>query len=247
MSVLRIFQHQNRLVTPLTAFPVAAGHATDLAIQLSRVLLSNFHRTGVTAFDETRVISKVELSLSRRQFEKILNALRDVPDAMRAGVGAAIPEQERDDSAASTGSGKVLDRSEKAFIDTLKSISTRKVAGAGDIGLEGAVRDLIAKRRGGEMLFVVISDLISSRAAVVSAASLCRRTGNRMLVIQTYEDWYSRPPGTLDTSEAERLYVNMVAAIKLEAALRRAGASFIRIGPADTTARIVRSIRRGVA
>ena len=97
------------------------------------------------------------------------------------------------------------------------------------------------------MLFVVISDLISSRGAIISAASLCRRTGNRMLVIQTFDDWYSRPSQSLDVPEAERLYDSMGVAIKMEAALRRAGASFIRIGPADTTARIVRSIRRGLA
>ena len=52
---------------------------------------------------------------------------------------------------------------------------------------------MISRKHGGEMLFIVISDLISSREAVLSAASLCRRTGNRMLVIQTFDDWYSRP------------------------------------------------------
>ena len=222
-------------------------HATDLAIQLSRVLLSNFHRTGVAAFDETSVLSKVESSLSRSQFERILIALRDVPGAIRTGEGAAVPVSGDNHPATALGLGEASGGSGEVFIDKLKSMSTRKIAGVGDIGLEGAIGDLITRKHGGEMLFVVISDLISSKGAVVAAASLCRRTGNRMLVIQTYDDWYSRPTRILGASEAERLYGNMGSAIKLEAALRRAGASFIRIGPADTTARIVRSIRRGVA
>ena len=193
------------------------------------------------------MISKVELSLSRHQFERILVALRDVPGAIRTGEGAAIPEPESNRPITDHAYGDVPDRSGEAFIDVLKSMSPRGVAGAGDIGLEGAIWDLITKKHGGEMLFVVISDLISSKEAVVSSASLCRRTGNRMLVIQTYDDWYSRPSGVFDASEVERLYGNMGSAMKLEASIRRAGASFIRIGPADTTARIVRSIRRGVA
>lgn len=222
-------------------------HATDLAIQLSRVLLSNFHRTGAVAFDETSMISKVDSSLSKHQFEKILMSLRDVPGAIRTREGAAPTEPDISRPLANSGPGSAGPDESDAFLDALKSMSARQRAGVREMGLEGAIGDMITKKHGGEMLFVVISDLISSRGAVVSAASLCRRTGNRMLVIQTYDDWYSRPSSTLDTSEAERLYDNMVAAVKMEAALRRSGASFIRIGPADTTARIVRSIRRGVA
>ena len=69
-----------RLATYKTA---KVDHATDLAIQLSRVLLSNFHRTGAAAFDETSLVSKVDSSLSKHQFEKILVALRDIPGAIR--------------------------------------------------------------------------------------------------------------------------------------------------------------------
>jgi hypothetical protein len=51
----------------------------------------------------------------------------------------------------------------------------------------------------------------------------------------------------MDVQEGERLYGRLSEGIKLEGALRRAGATFLRVGPADTTARIVRSVRRGIA
>lgn len=222
-------------------------HATDLAIQLTRVLLSNFHRTGAAAFDETSVISKVDSSLSKHQFERILMSLRDVPGSLKTTDGAAVSEPGDGRLALNAEPEATVAGDADAFLDALKSVRARRTSVVGEIGLDGAIGDIIAKKHGGEMLFIVISDLISSRGAVISAASLCRRTGNRMLVIQTFDDWYSRPSQSLDVPEAERLYDNMGVAIKMEAALRRAGASFIRIGPADTTARIVRSIRRGLA
>ncbi|UCE91284.1 MAG: DUF58 domain-containing protein [Methanobacteriota archaeon] len=223
-------------------------HATDLAIQLSRVLLSNFHKTGAAAFDETSVISMVESSLAKHQFERILIALRDIPGAVKVDDGAAVLEPGTSSPLLRTQSPTAVGKGDRgAFLDALKGITAHRNAGMQDIGLEGVIRDVITSRRGGEMLFVVISDLISSRDAVVSAASLCRRTGNRILVIQTYDDWYSKPSSCLDVAGAERLCCSMSGAVNTEATLRRAGASFIRIGPADTTARIVRSIRRGVA
>ncbi len=220
-------------------------HATDLAIQLSRVLLSNYHSTGTAAFDETSLIAKVDSSLSKHQFEKIVMALRAIPESIRTADSPSASPNARESAPTNTGLGSA--GGGEAFLDAMKSITNRRLTGVREIGLEGAVREVISRRHGGVQLFVVISDLVSSRESVISAAKLCKRTGNRMLVIQTYDDWYSKPPSTLEVPEVERLYDNMGAAVRMEAALRRSGASFIRIGPADTTARIVRSIRRGVA
>lgn len=222
-------------------------HAIDLGIQLSRVLLSNYHRTGVSAFDETSLVCKVDSSLSKHQFEKILMALRDVPGAIRTSEGAPPATLAGSGTPVAPAYNSAEADGGEAFLDALRSISSRRYAGVRDIGLPGAIGEMITRKHGGEMLFVVISDLVSSRQSVLSAANLCRRTGNRMLVIQTYDDWYSRPSPALDVREAETLYVNMGSAVKVEAALRRYGAAFIRIGPADATARIVRGIRRGVA
>jgi uncharacterized protein (DUF58 family) len=222
-------------------------HATDLGIQLSRVLLSNFHSTGVAAFDETSLIAKVDASLSKHQFEKIVKALKNIPSSIRTIEGPKPSVVVRNDASPITNSGVVGGDGGEAFLDAMKSIASRRMTGVREIGFEGVIGEIISKRRGGSKLFVVISDLISSRESVVSAAKLCRGTGNRMLVIQTYDDWYSKSSPAMDASEAERLYDNMTVAVKMEAALRRSGASFLRIGPADTTARIVRSIRRGVA
>jgi hypothetical protein len=45
----------------------------------------------------------------------------------------------------------------------------------------------------------------------------------------------------------ERMYENLSGYMKVEASLKGAGASYLRVGPADTASRIVRNIRRGLA
>lgn len=224
-------------------------HAVDLGIQLSRVLLSSFYRTGVVIFDETSIVSNVETSLGKHQFEKIVRALRETPNSIRMDATVPRPHGETDNGATAAppiGAAPGAD-SGSAFFGALKTMTRGGSGTMGALGLEGAIAGMIARNRRGQMLFIVISDLMSSREAVVTAAKMCRRTGNRLLVIQAYDDWYMRSPAPIDSGEVERLYRNMGTAVRVEAALRRSGASFIRIGPADTTARIVRSIRRGVA
>ncbi|UCE80719.1 MAG: DUF58 domain-containing protein [Methanobacteriota archaeon] len=232
----------------LASYKVAKiDHATDLALQLSRALLSNYHRTGVTAFDETSVISSVDPSLSKHQFEKILIALGEIPGSVKVQENGTAPDMTRRKPPLIPVSKDAEHDRGEAFLDALSDIAGSRSIRVRELGLEGAVGDMILRRRGREMLFVIISDLVSSRESVVSAANLCRRTGNRALVIQTYDDWYSKPRSASDLAEAELLYSNIDAAVGVEATLRRSGASFLRVGPADTTARIVRSIRRGVA
>jgi uncharacterized protein (DUF58 family) len=224
-------------------------HAIDLGIQLSRVLLSNFHRTGAIVFDETSIVSNVEASLGKHQFEKIVRGLRETPDSIRTDTRAQMRNGPAPGDMPARANVEDLPQvdSGETFFEVLRTMTRGRPGMLKDMGLEGVISGMIARNRGGAVLFIVISDLISSRDAVLSAARMCSRTGNRMLVIQTYDDWYSRSPGPVDSAEAERLYSNMEVGVKMEAALRRTGASFIRIGPADTTARIVRSVRRGVA
>jgi hypothetical protein len=65
-----------------------------------------------------------------------------------------------------------------------------------------------------------------------------------MVVLHIYDDWYSASGRELGVPEAERLYGDILDSVKVEGALRGLGASYLRVGPADTTAGIVRSLRR---
>ncbi|HEX7391479.1 MAG TPA: DUF58 domain-containing protein [Thermoplasmata archaeon] len=221
-------------------------HALDLSIQLSNVLLSGFNPAGAAAFDEVSMIDKVPPALGRRQFEKIVKMLRKVPGAIRADssnipAAASAPTADAPGKRASTsktnGEGKFL-----SVVDRFQADSRRKMLG---MGLEGGIKEILAKSRGQEQLFIVISDLISSRDAVLSGAGLCQSTGNRILVIHTYDDWYRQATGDPDAAEAERLYGDLTESLKLEGRLRGLGATYIRIGPADSASRIARAIRRG--
>jgi len=115
------------------------------------------------------------------------------------------------------------------------------------IGLEGAIKVLIARGKGQKQFFVIITDLISSRDAILSSAKLCQLTGNKMLVLHTYDDWYGNYHDANNIANAEKLYEHLSNRLKIEAMLKRMGISYMRIGPADSTFRIVRAIRRGKA
>ena len=218
-------------------------HAVDLTLQLSNVLLSSYHPAGVALYDELTVSNEIEPALGRHQFERIIRSLRNMPDAVRTEDKAAA-----DISVAKPATATPKANGSEAADAFLQAVKAMKPARKkGSMGIEETVQHTIAHSRGQELLFIVVSDLLSSRDAVITCAKICRRTGNRLLVIQTYTDWYAAPRNPLDSAEGERLYGRIGEGVKDEAMLRSAGASFLRIGPADTTARIVRAVRRGVA
>jgi uncharacterized protein (DUF58 family) len=220
-------------------------HAVDLGLQLSNVLLSSFHPAGVATYDEVTVTGQVPPALGKHQFERITKALRGIP-------GAVIEAEPETPTQPVTERESVLPTANNggegaAFLEAVRTVKLTEGKRGAVLGLEGVARSIISRSKGQELLFIIVSDLVSSRDSVLSTARLCQRTGNRLLVIQTYEDWYASPDKVLDMTEGERLYMRLSEGVKLEAALRRAGATFLRIGPADTTARIVRSVRRGMA
>ena len=232
----------------LKAYKVAkVDHALNLSMQLSNVLLSSFHPAGVATFDEMHVIDKVSPGLGRHQFDKIVKVLRNVPSSVKQHETASEePAQAKPATVLpmKIGVSKGADDG-KGFLSALDKLSTSGARRKLGFGLEGGVKEVLAGSRGQQQLFLVISDLISSRDAVLAGAKICQSTGNRMLVIHTYDDWYKDPGTDLDIPKAERLYEDLTESIKVEAALRGFGALYIRIGPADTAPRIVRAIRRG--
>lgn len=221
-------------------------HALDLCMQLSNVLISSYHPAGVVTFDETQVLAKAYPSLGRHQFEKIVKTLRGVPDSIRPSEGPGEPSDARISTGESgevrgTGQPNVGDAEFLSAIGRSKNTSRGRSLG---FGVEGAMKELLVRSKGQELLFIVISDLISSRDAVLTATKICRSSGSKMLVIHTYDDWYKQSSEYPDVPDIERLYTNLEGSLGIEARLRSLGASYIRIGPADTSARIVRATRR---
>lgn len=217
-------------------------HAVELSMQLSSVLISSYHPTGLSMFDEMFILSKTDPGLGRHQFETIVRALRHAPPSIKAaGESAQIPvPQPGPESSAATA------RSTPQNGDPFLSAVARLMSGGRELGLEGTIKEMIAKTKNQQQLFVVISDLGSSRNAILATAKLAQRSKNRMLVIHTYDDWYMRTRRPLDAVSLEQMYSNLSGFMRMEAALRKAGASYMRVGPADTASRIVRSIRRGL-
>ena len=231
----------------LAAGPLAKiDHAVDLAIQISDVLLKNMHPSGIGLFDEVHVLDEALPGLGRQQFEKIVTTLRSAPGAVdvQSAPEAAADDHTKDNHFVGTNSNG---EKNKAFISAVESIISRKHSGSrvARLGLEGEIARIAATKRSQQKLFIVLTDLTSSRNAILAAAKLCKRTNNKMLVINTYSDWY-RPAGDGET-RYERMYGSLEESMMTEKVLRKQGVSFLRIGPADTAPRIIRTIRRGLA
>ncbi|OGS43208.1 MAG: hypothetical protein A3K76_05675 [Euryarchaeota archaeon RBG_13_57_23] len=220
-------------------------HAVDLSMQLSNVLIGNYHPTGIAIFDEVAMIDKSDPALGKHQFENIVKILRKAPESIRPAPGREeVPETPARVSSPPSLTRAISPENNGDFLAAVASIKRQK---SKTISVDGIIKTAVAKRKGQERLFIVISDLVSCRDGVIAGARICQRTGNRMLVIHTYDGWYQRdtPPGSVE--EAEGMYQQMVDSRRVEAALRSLDASYIRIGPADTAPRIVRSVRRGMA
>ena len=222
-------------------------HAVDLSMQISNVLLSSFYPAGVALFDEINVLNKTAPALGRHQFETIVKVLREVPSSMEGGKEEVVRKDETESNPAPEQKRKAVKASAEGreFLSALDRFTTKGSRPALGIGLEGGIKQIIARNRGREQLYIIISDLVSTRDAVIAGARLCKSTGNKMLVIQTYDDWYRDAEGMPDMPEVERLYGDISDSLRIEATFRGLGVSYLRIGPADTATRIVRAIRRG--
>lgn len=220
-------------------------HAVDLSMQLSNVLISSYHPTGVATFDELLINEKVMPALGRHQFERIVKMLRSVPGAvetLEATSTSGIATQPK-----TAGPASVIGRAGQGddFLSALGNISGSVMRKRLGYGLDGGIKEIISKSRGREQLFIVISDLVSSRDAILAGAKLCQATKNRMLVVSLFDDWYKQTTEEVSLPQIEKMYGNLEESLRIEAGLRGLGATYIRVGPADTASGIARAIRRG--
>ena len=221
-------------------------HAVDLTMQMSKVLLSSYHQVGVALFDEVSVLQECAPTLARHHFDEIVKVLKEAPGSLTRIEAASGNQPSK--LAATPSVVPVTSNLTKEGGDFLSAVQQLRADGKGrGIGLERAMRGIMARRKGQELLFIIVSDLGSSRDAVLTAAKLAEKTGDQMLVIHTYDDWYSALRKSVDVAETERLYGNIAECLKVEGRLRGLGSSYLRIGPADTAAYIIRSVRRGLA
>ena len=218
-------------------------HGIDLALQISRVLLSSLQPTGVMLFDEVSIIDEALPETGRHQFERIISVLKKAPATIDMSAGPT-EEARQAMPKAPKGTPEKEEEQSKGFIEALGELARRGATPHRGIGLENRIKQQVAKNTGSKLLFIIISDLISSRGSALSTARICQKTGNVMIMIHTYADWYSGISAELDKEEAEGLYENLRGSIAIEATLERMGAHYLRVGPADTTARIVKTIRR---
>ena len=176
------------------------------------------------------------------EFENVISILKNAPAAME--LSAPTTELQMSQSKASTNNVEKTEVESEQFFKALGELADTGIMPAKGAGIENKIKRYIAKNTGSKLLFIIISDLISSRDSILSSARISQRTNNAIILIQTYPDWYSGIFTELAGKEAEKLYDNLKGSIEIEAKLRKMGAYYLRIGPADNTARIVKTIRR---
>ncbi|MBU1158517.1 MAG: DUF58 domain-containing protein [Candidatus Thermoplasmatota archaeon] len=224
-------------------------HSVDLCLQLSRVLLSSHHAAGVALIDEVTVIDQLRPSLIRHQFERIIQMLRNAPSTVPGNVHESIdtqPMADAPDGLTANGNTEEAAQMEK-FLSAVRDIGVRTSKRSKGVGLDEVIWKLLTGAKDQKQMIIVISDLISSRDAVLASAKLCQKKGSQMLVLHIYDDWYERSETPLEVGEAERMYGNLLNYLDVEVKLRKMGASYVKVGPADATASIVRTIRWGKA
>lgn len=225
-------------------------HSVDMSMQISKVLLSSFHATGVCLLDEVSVISQVPPSVGRRQFDRIVESLRKVPPSIPFEVPETpiTPQATTQPSSRQRGEPEVDGSAEDGkFLSAVRSLGRGTADRSAGIGFDGVVRNLLAGSVRKKHMMIVITDMISSRDAIIAGARFCGRKGSKMLVLHLCSDWYREGDDPLDIPEVERLYEGLTEHVELEAKLRKSGTFYLRVGPADTTAGIVRAMRRGRA
>jgi len=219
-------------------------HGIDLTLQIARVLLSGLQPTGVVLFDEVSIIGEVMPGTGKHQFDGIVSLLKQAPASIRISGSTEAEKQPGPAVARAVVTGTETGYHDKEFIRALGHLADSDIVSSSGIGIDTKIRQVIAKNLGSKLLFIVISDLISSGKSILSMARICQKTNNVLITIHTYADWYSALDEGLEKEMAEKLYENLMTSISLQAKLERFGAYYLRIGPADTTSRIIKTIRR---
>ena len=210
-------------------------HAIRLAIQLSRVLLSGYHPTGMVAFDELGTVSELKPDVVRGQYDKLLRALLHVPDEIRTGQA----QQPFGPAAASEGGDRLV-----TVVSSFMGAKGGRPRGR--VGAEGVVREAVSRGGKGQM-FLMISDLESNGESVVRAATLAKARGHRAILASPVSSWYGADRKDLTVEQVEEAYEAYMGKLHTLARLRRMGVIVLEVGPRDEAASIARQVRRMTA
>src|SRR4030065_559905 len=138
-------------------------HAVDLSMQLSNVLIGNYHPTGIAIFDEVSIIDKSDPALGKHQFENIVRVLRKAPETIRPTPG----KEEEAENTAAAHAPPSLSRaiSRENGEGCLTAVASIKRQRSKTVSVDGIIKSTVAKGKGQERLFIVTSHLVSSKAS----------------------------------------------------------------------------------
>jgi uncharacterized protein (DUF58 family) len=225
-------------------------HAVHLAIETAKILLAGHHPTGVVLFDEIGVIDILAPSVRKIQFDRIMMTLRGTPPHVQDKSG-----KQDEKILAGAENGVMLhnlkidlasrDEESERFLSTVATFAQKKGIRQKKVGLEGLLSAGLMKSHEKTHLYILISDLESSRNSILRGAFTAIANKNKMVLATPFSYWYSvADKGGSTVEELESAYTKFESKLESERTLKRQGVVIVEIGPRDEAFKITREIRR---
>ncbi|MFX0206842.1 MAG: DUF58 domain-containing protein [Candidatus Hodarchaeota archaeon] len=215
------------------------NHSIQLSLQLTKMLTTSEHPTGLITFDEHKVLSDIIPSRGRDQFERIFNTLLYIPNQIIVNKYDAISPME-----------PLLPKTEpqKRFIGMLAPFYTRKKRRYTTItqktGIYEAIRTLISTSQRSQLL-LLITDIETNLYSLQEALKLARKYGHKIILITPFTYWYDSYPTELAPDLLETIYQSYIEKQKIIRELRRGlGVKVIEITPQDVGPKVIRELER---
>lgn len=226
-------------------------HGVHLTLEISKILLTGFHPTGVVLFDEVGVIDSLTPSVRKSQFDRILMMLRNVPPHVigsSSDAPAAESKQPETKEEQTATLSETVDYEAEPFLSTIATFSSKSGIKQRKVGLEGILRSGLTKGRSTEQLFVLISDIEAGRESIIRGATLAVANHNKMIVASPFSFWYETTENMeLTVEDLERMYSKYTSKLEDERLLSKIGIIIMDIGPKDEAFRITQALRRRLA
>ena len=225
-------------------------HGVHLAIEISKILLTGFHPTGLVLFDEVGVIDNIEPAIRKSQFDRILMMLRAAPPhVIGSTAGRAVAPEEKDSGdEVKLAPTETIDFEAEPFLSTIATFSSKWGIRQRKVGLEGIMRSGMSKGKGVEQLFVLISDLEAGRESIMRGATLAASARHKMIIASPFSFWYEMTEGKeITVEDLEKTYSKYMSKLDDERLLSKIGVLILDIGPKDEAFKVTQALRRRLA
>ncbi|MDG6225168.1 MAG: DUF58 domain-containing protein [Candidatus Thermoplasmatota archaeon] len=209
-------------------------HSIAVAVQIASVLTSHGNPVGLVKYDEHSVMEHI--SPGQLELDDLLISMFRMPNPVRTG---GYPGYQWDRPRNQGEEELPFMRSIGPFLVGKRTVYDPKRT----TGIFEAVRSIGMRDETGMML-LIITDLETSREALLSAASLAKARNHRVMIASAFSWQFHLYKGILNEKVLERMYSDNVSRQGFISNLRDAGVRVIDLSPRERGDALIRAIRR---